>query len=260
VFEENIDYYQDAEFTVGASSGFYRYTDYESDLGIVLNIFEGTFNYATNITLTNCPAPSEYFPFNLGYGATADCDACCFVDGTATYYSTDVALTFGSLLYTDYGITPVPDGIYSDGTFTYEVTGGLGEITGSGDCACSCTPLYDIDLEFVSYMTGFDGYIDLEKSFNGIDWLPVGTLLFDNTTPPDTPQTATFQVEEKAYTKATAGYAGNAGTFFLQYLLNGDVVLEKKEPLPLEAPVREISTDYTQPDGFTRQWKVQIIP
>jgi len=258
VFEENIDYYQDAEFTIGASSGFYRYTDYEEDLGIVLNIYEGTFNYATNITLTNCPAPSEYYPFNLGYGATADCDACCFVDGTATCYSTDVALTFGSFLYTDYGITPVVDGIYSDGTFTYIVTGGLGEITSSGDCSCTCTPLYDIDLEFVSYMTGFDGYIDLEKSFNGVDWLPVGTLTFPNDQDPDVPFTASFSVEEKAFTKATASYDGAPGTFFLQYLLNGDIVIEKKQPLPLEAPVREQSPDYTQPDGFTRQWKVQI--
>ena len=257
-FEENIDYYQDAAFTIGASSGFYRYTGYSEDEGIVLNIYEGTFNYLTNITLTNCPAPSEYYPFNLGYGATADCDACCFVDGTATYWSTDTVLTLGSVLYDDYGITPATGGIYSDGTFTYTIGGTGGAISGSADCLCSCSPLYDIDLEFVSQFPGFAGSLILEKSFNGIDWLPVGTLTFPDTTPPDTPVTDTFQVEEHAYTRATASYDGGVGTLTLQYLLNGEVIINRVDPLPLIEPVSEKSPEYTQPDGFTRKWKVEI--
>jgi len=258
VFEQNIDYYQDPSFTIGASSGFYRYTGYSEDLGIVLNIYEGTFNYATNITLTNCPAPSEYFPFVLGYGATADCDACCFVDGTNTYYSTDTSLTLGSYLYTDYGITPATGGIYSDGTFTYIIGGTGGQISGSADCSCSCSPLYDIDVEFVSQYPGFAGSLILEKSFNGIDWLPVGTLTFPDTQDPDVPVTDTFQVEEHAFTKAEASYDGPVGTLNLSYLLNGDIVLERTGTLPLEAPIREISPDATNPDGFTRKWKVEI--
>lgn len=259
-FEENVDYYADAALTIGATAGFYRYQDYVEDLGIVLNVYEGVYNYATNVTCTSCPSPSEYFAYTLGYGATADCDACCFIDGTNTYWSIDTVLAPTSYLYLDYGITPAPAGIYSEGTFTYTIGGTGGEISSSGDCSCSCTPLYDIDLEFVSAYPGFDGTLTLEKSFNGIDWLPVGTLVFPNSQDPEVPVTDTFQVEELAFTRATASYDGPSGTLFLQYLLNGEIVLDRKESLPLIDPVVEKSPDITQPDGFTRKWKVQITP
>ena len=259
VYEENIDYYLDPELTIGATSGFYRYVDYEEDLGIVLNVYDGIYNFATNVTCTSCPSPSEYFAYTLGYSPSTDCDACCFVDGTGTYWSIDTVLTPTSYLYLDYGITPAPAGIYSDGTFTYTIGGTGGEISSSGDCSCSCTPLYDIDLEFVSAYPGFDGTLTLEKSFNGIDWLPVGTLVFPNSQDPEVPVTDTFQVEELAYTRATAIYNGPSGTLFLEYLLNGEIVIEEKVPLPIDG-VTAKSPDYTQPDGFTRKWRVQITP
>jgi len=48
--------------------------------------------------------------------------------------------TTGCFLYTDSGLTtPVANGIYSDGTNTYNVTGGAGEITSVGTCASAST-------------------------------------------------------------------------------------------------------------------------
>jgi hypothetical protein len=259
-FEENIDFYLDPELTIGATSGFYRYDDYVEDLGIVLNVYDGIYNFPTNITCTSCPSPSEYFAYTFGYGATADCDACCFVDGTGTYWSIDTTITPGSYLYLDYGITPAPAGIYSDGTFTYTIGGTGGEVTSSGDCSCSCTPLIDIDLEFRSIYTGFSGTLTLEKSFNGIDWLPVGVLVFPDSTPADTPVTTTFQVEQNAFTKAEAMYNGPSGNIALQYYFNGDLLVDLNAVLPIDAPIKEQSPDITQPDSLTREWKVNITP
>jgi hypothetical protein len=50
-------------------------------------------------------------------------------------YSNCTPLTTGCFLYQDSGLTtPVVDGVYSDGTNTFTVTGGAGEITSQGSC------------------------------------------------------------------------------------------------------------------------------
>jgi hypothetical protein len=55
-------------------------------------------------------------------------------------YSNCTPLTTGCFLYQNSGLTiPVVDGVYSDGTNTFTVTGGAGEITSQGSCAVTTT-------------------------------------------------------------------------------------------------------------------------
>ena len=55
-------------------------------------------------------------------------------------YSNCTPLTTGCFLYQDSGLTtPVVDGVYSDGTNTFTVTGGAGEITSQGSCPVTTT-------------------------------------------------------------------------------------------------------------------------
>jgi hypothetical protein len=55
-------------------------------------------------------------------------------------YSNCTPLTTGCFLYQDSGLTtPVANGVYSDGTNTFTVTGGAGEITSQGTCPVTTT-------------------------------------------------------------------------------------------------------------------------
>ena len=259
VLEDNIDFFIDEEMTTPAPSGYYRYLDFVEDPGSVVEVFEGTYNYSTDIQFTNCPSPSEYYPYIFGYSESTPCDACCFARGTEVYWSIDSTLVPGSILYTDFGITVAPDGEYSDGTDYYTLNTDDGEIAASAVCGCSCAPYVDIDLEMTSNLAGFAGYIELEKSFNAVDWLPVGTMAFPDTTPADTPVTQTFQVEEKAYTRVYVGYDGGpSGGLYLDYLVNDEVITYTKAPLPLVEPLTADSPDYATP-GVTRKWRAQVF-
>ena len=55
-------------------------------------------------------------------------------------YSNCSPLTTGCFLYQDSGLTtPVSDGVYSDGTNTYTVSGGAGQIASQGTCPTTTT-------------------------------------------------------------------------------------------------------------------------
>ena len=55
-------------------------------------------------------------------------------------YSNCSPLTTGCFLYQDSGLTtPVADGVYSDGTNTYTVSGGAGQIASQGTCPTTTT-------------------------------------------------------------------------------------------------------------------------
>ena len=55
-------------------------------------------------------------------------------------YTNCTPLTTGCFLYQNSGLTiPVADGVYSDGTNTYTVSGGAGQITSQGTCPVTTT-------------------------------------------------------------------------------------------------------------------------
>jgi hypothetical protein len=95
-------------------------------------------------TQTSSPTPTfAYYTYSLGTGNTEN-DACTnFGSSPVTIYGTvagGIGPNLGEFLYETAGIPltdAVPNGWYSNGTATFEVTGGLGEITLSNPTGCS---------------------------------------------------------------------------------------------------------------------------
>lgn len=95
-------------------------------------------------TQTPTPTPTlSYYTYSLGTGLTAN-DACTnFTSSPVTIYGTvngGLGPNIGEFLYETAGVPltdAVPDGWYSNGVATFEVTGGLGEITSSDPNGCS---------------------------------------------------------------------------------------------------------------------------
>ena len=96
-------------------------------------------------TPTNTQTPTStfaWYTYSLGTGATAN-DACtAFTSSPQTIYGTiegGVGPNVGEYLYETAGrplTDAVPDGFYSNGTATFQVTGGAGQVTSSDPNGC----------------------------------------------------------------------------------------------------------------------------
>ena len=96
-------------------------------------------------TTTTTPTPTAtigYYTYSLGTGSTANAACTDFASAPNTIYGTvsgGIGPNVGEFLYETTGIPltdAVPDGWYSNGTATFEVTGGSGEITFSDPNGC----------------------------------------------------------------------------------------------------------------------------
>ena len=98
-------------------------------------------------TQTSSPTPTPtatfaYYTYSLGTGATANDSCLAFSASPTTIYGTvsgGVGPNVGEFLYETAGIPltdAVPNGWYSNGTATFQVTGGSGEITFSDPNGC----------------------------------------------------------------------------------------------------------------------------
>jgi hypothetical protein len=94
-------------------------------------------------TPTNTPSPTPtrtYYQYSLGTGSTANLACIDFSGSPNTIYGTvagGIGPNVGEFLYNDSGLSiPVINGFYSNGTAVFEVTGGLGEITGIDPNGC----------------------------------------------------------------------------------------------------------------------------
>lgn len=101
-------------------------------------------NTPTNTqTPTNTPSPTQtigYYQYSLGTGSTANLSCIDFSGAPNTIYGTvagGVGPNVGEFLYYDSGLSiPVINGFYSNGTAVFQVTGGLGQITGVDPSGC----------------------------------------------------------------------------------------------------------------------------
>jgi hypothetical protein len=96
------------------------------------------------LTPTQTPSPTPtiaYYTYSLGYDASLVSTACQnFFSSPFIIYAPLIGgpgPNLGEILYIDSSlITPVPDGFYSNNNASYQVTGGLGEITFSDPVGC----------------------------------------------------------------------------------------------------------------------------
>jgi hypothetical protein len=95
-------------------------------------------------TSTTTPTPTQtigYYSYVLGYDATVALTACSnFTSSPITVYgpvASGIGPNVGEILYTNTSLsTTVSNGYYSNGTATYQVTGGVGEITEANPTGC----------------------------------------------------------------------------------------------------------------------------
>jgi hypothetical protein len=93
-------------------------------------------------TLTQTPTQTiGYYTYTLGYDATVPATACSnFSSSPITLYgaiAAGIGPNLGEILYTDTLLsTTASNGYYSNGTATYQVTGGVGEVTAVNPSGC----------------------------------------------------------------------------------------------------------------------------
>jgi hypothetical protein len=97
-------------------------------------------------TLTQTPTQTiGYYTYTLGYDATVPATACDNFDNSPiTLYgaiAAGIGPNLGEILYTNTLLsTTASNGYYSNGTATYQVTGGVGEVTSVNPLGCA-TPI-----------------------------------------------------------------------------------------------------------------------
>jgi hypothetical protein len=150
LFDQNTQFYNDSTGVVTIDmSGFYSdgdsVTEIDSD-GLQIGSFE-----LCGVLITPTPTPTvtqtptstfAWYTYSLGTGATAN-DACtAFGSSPITIYGSiagGVGPNVGEYLYETTGrplTDVVPNGFYSNGTATFQVTGGAGQITSSDPNGC----------------------------------------------------------------------------------------------------------------------------
>ena len=94
-------------------------------------------------TITQTPTKTiGYYTYTLGYDATVSATACSnFSSSPITIYgaiASGIGPNLGEILYTNTLLsTTAPNGYYSNGTATYQVTGGIGEVTTVNPVGCA---------------------------------------------------------------------------------------------------------------------------
>lgn len=115
-------------------------TNTETPTNTPTNTQTPTNTVTPTATTTQTPTPTRtHWVYSLGYDASTSAQACLnYVSAPSIIYAplnTPVGPNVGDYLYSDSAVTtPVSDGWYSNGTFAYQVTGGLGQITSSAPC------------------------------------------------------------------------------------------------------------------------------
>jgi hypothetical protein len=207
-----------------------------------------------------CDCPTGLYEVNFGFAATA-CSACCFPTGSQNLWSDTATVAPGSNLYFDAeALSPVGAGFWSDNTNVFE-TDGSGLVIGSSSCsACTCGDTSDITLTFLSHVPGHTGTLALEKSFDLHSWFPVGQVTFLPTDPIGVPISATFQVEQNAWTRTVSSSdLAIPGAMYLEYLVDNVTIDATKTLLPATEPIVLTARDQATP-GPLREYKTTVFP
>ena len=117
---------------IGASPGTLTFPNVTYDDLSNITVEIGDANACSPI-----PNGSFYLSYSLVDGGTA-----CVSTGSTTYYtSSGVGLQDGTTLYTDLSLTTLaPDGFYSNGNYSWEITSGTGVLSNQTLCSLSLTP------------------------------------------------------------------------------------------------------------------------
>jgi hypothetical protein len=165
----------------------------------------------------NCNCLIYDLTYYTGCFGVTECDASCCVAARSTNFFGDAPLLAdATFLFTNQAGDPVPNGFYSDGISTVQVTGGAGAVTAVFDPA-DCEPCenktLDVYFDFESAVNG-TGTFRISTSFDGANWT---TESLKNLV--DVPALTTFNytgaISPQTFVRGTLTYgaAHTTGTF-----------------------------------------------
>jgi len=149
-------------------------------------------------------------------GSTLCNASCCVNAANYNFFADSDDLNTATVLFSNQGGTPVPDGWYYDGLAAVQVTGGTGAVNATGDPG-SCEPCanetLDVFFDFNSNVNG-TGAFTITRSFDGLNFMPESTKNLV-TIPANTPFSYTGPISPGTYVKGTLVYGAShdTGTF-----------------------------------------------
>jgi len=216
-FADSTYFFLDAALTIPAPEGYYATVGGFTALQVGSN---GQVLVTVSLADCNC---TTYYPFTVCFADT-ECDSCCCPNGTMTVWGDNATFLDCAYLYLDNsGTTLAPIGWYKlDSNSILQITP-AGEVDGIGNCT-GCTSCTGGPVQ-VTYGIGgsepnYTSTVTLEKSFDNINWLSVGTLTF--TSGGDVQDTV--GLEEGVYVRATFTSTVNGGQLYSYYYVNGQTV------------------------------------
>ena len=216
-FIDSTYFFLDAALTIPAPTGYYAPVGGLTALQVGAN---GQVLVTVSLADCNCVT---YYPHVTCYSG-ALCDACCCYNEPTTVYTNNVSLASSTLMWLDNaGTTPAPIGYYKESSSAVARITTAGNIAGIDNCfgcdACDAGPV-QVTFGIGGSEPGYTSTVVLEKSFDNVTWIEVGSLSF--TAGGDIQDTV--GLEEGVYVRATFTSTVNNGDLYTYYYVNGQTV------------------------------------
>jgi hypothetical protein len=162
-------------------------------------------------------------------GATLCEASCCVNASNYNFFADSDNLNTATVLFSNQGGTPVPNGWYYDGLAAVNVTGGTGAVNATGDPGSSlpcANETLDVFFDFNSNVNG-TGAFAITRSFDGINYMPESTKDI-STIPANTPFNYTGAIATGTYVKGTLVYGASHDTGVFTTKLEGGATLNSQ--------------------------------
>jgi hypothetical protein len=235
-FGNNAYLYYNAALTTPVGLGWYREISATDALRV-----EGLLGQVVEVgTCTACPPCETLYPHTVCYsGPFADPYLSCCCDVVQSVWTNNSIFTASTMIYSDNsGNTPAPNGNYNEnGDIAIVDTGTPGAISAFADCIDSTTPCttnpVEIEVSLTAEAPGYTSSATLYKSFDGTNWVGVGTISIAPTDPANTTALTTFTVQELSYTKCTFTTNTIDGTLVSEVVVNFSQIQEHANATPV---------------------------
>jgi len=212
-FEASTFLFLNDALTIPAPIGYYAPTAATSALQVGEN-----GQVLVTVSLLTCDC-TIYYPHVVCYSTTL-CNSCCCYAAPITIYTNSATFSAGTLIWNDNaGVVPSAIGWYKKDVEQVAVVTTAGTIEAIGMCSECIEECVDgsvnVTLKIEASTEGYNNDATLEKSFDNINWIYVGTL---NTTGIEVSQL--YTVEENVWVRGTFTSTVNGGTLNTFYKVN----------------------------------------
>ena len=219
----NTVFYANSTGSAFPPNGWYAYdnTNY-------VYINNGIRTQSGSCDICNCLI-YDLTPYTGCTGSTLCEASCCVNTSNYNFFADSDNLNTATVLFSNQGGTPVPNGWYYDGIAAVQVTGGTGAVSATGDPG-SCKPCVnetlDVFFDFNSNVNG-TGSFAITKSFDGINYMPESNKNLV-TIPANTPFNYTGPISPGTYVKGTLVYGASHDTGLFTTKIEGGATLNSQ--------------------------------